>query len=71
MQLEKLEAIFSEFETGKSNTLSFMEHDSVLTEARHVDREQLKIAFEMVDESGAGEISFDQLKQLLKVLLGQ
>ena len=71
MQLEKLEAVFSELDTDKSNTLSFMELDSVLTGARHVDREQLKEAFEMVDESGAGEISFDQFKQLLKILLGQ
>jgi Ca2+-binding EF-hand superfamily protein len=48
-----------------------MELDSVLTGTRHVDREQLKEEFKMVDESGAGEITFDQFKQLLKVLLGQ
>ena len=71
MQLEKMEAVFSELDTDHSNTLSFMELDQVLTGARHTDREQLKEAFEMVDESGAGEISFDQFKQLLKILLGQ
>ena len=71
MQLEKIEASFSELDTDHSNTLSFMELGQVLTGARHADREQLKEAFKMFDEHGAGEISFDQFKQLLKILLGQ
>jgi len=36
-----------------------MELDQVLTGGRHSDREQLKEAFEIVDEQGTGEISFD------------
>jgi len=38
-----------------------MELDSVLAgaSARHSDRENLKEAFEIVDEHGTGEISFD------------